>query len=265
MPSKATATTAGGSSALASIEAPALAGVGSPIGKSSFPARSSLAAISNSVAQRSTLGQNMPGLTGDEEKDSKKRKKDEPEKRETRASKKPVANLNRPSFSFTAAKEGVSTQKLDKKQAMGFKQWAVLTRPNHAVNSVTALYDFRQEVCDTYHYKISDHTEQMKGFVQDGPYKPKYEDEVIEITNSEIIFNDNPGFSTNVKVDAGEWLDMYEVRFRWKVSRLDIDSGTWTSPTAINKIECAYDAGNDVAIEYTPADKIDVEVVIPDA
>jgi hypothetical protein len=75
MPSKATATTAGGSSALASFEAPALAGVGSSFGKSSFPAQSSLAAISNSVAQLSKLGQNMPGLTVDEEKDSKKKKK----------------------------------------------------------------------------------------------------------------------------------------------------------------------------------------------
>ncbi len=270
MPSKATATTAGGSSAIASFKAPAPAGVGSPIGKSSFPAPSSLAAISNSVVQRSTLGQDMPGLIGDEEKDSKRRKKEdekkkEPEKRELRSSRKPAANLNRPSFSYTAAKEGVSIQKLNTKQAMGFNQRAVLTSPQYATRSVTGLYDFRQEVCDTFHYKIAEYTEPMGEFEQDGPYMPDYDDEVIETSATQIVFNDNPGFSTDVKVAAGEWLDMYEVRFRWKVSRLDEDSGTWTSPTAVNKLKCAYDNGNDVAIDYTPADDINVEVVIPDA
>jgi hypothetical protein len=270
MPSKATATTAGGSSALASFEAPALAGVGSPIGKSSFPAQSSLAAISNSVAQLSTIGQDMPGLDEPAEKGSGKRKKEdekkpEPERRETRASKKPAANLNRPSFSFTAAQDGVNTQKLDTEQAIGFVQQATLTRPANAVNAVSALYNFRQQVCDTYHFAVPDHTQALGAFVQDGPYRPDYDDGVIGVTNNEIVFNDNPGFSTDAKVQAGSWLETYEVRFRWLVSRRDIASGTWTSPVAINQLECLHDAGNDVDIDYTPADDINTEVVIPDA
>jgi hypothetical protein len=270
-PSKASASSAGGSAALAQFEAPVQPGVHFFTGQPALPAQSKLSSLNHSVAQRSTIGEVMPGLAEPPEKGSGKRKKDDekkpaPEKRETRGSKKPAANLYRPSFSFESARDGVATQKLDTEQAIGFAQRAILTRPPNAVNAASALYDFKQQVCDTYHHAVPNQIKALNAFVQDGPYRPPYNNPVIGISPSQIIFNDNPGFSTNAKVGAGQWLETYEVRFRWLVKRRDIASGTWTSPTAINKMECAYNAGNDVAITYTPAAAIaDQEIVIPNA
>lgn len=269
-PTKTAQPVAHGNAALAQFAAPARQGFGSSAARASFPAQSGQAALSTAVAQRSKIGQDMPGLEEKEKKNKGKREKDEEEKQplekqETRSSKKKPVNLFRPSFSFTAWADGVSTQKLKNEQKIGFAQRAVLTRPDNAVKSVAALYDFRQQVCDTYHYAVPDETVDMEEFKQDGPYMPDYENEVIDVSTNQIVFNDNPGFSSDVKIPKDQWLENYEVRFRWLVTRQDVESGTWISPVATNLLVCKYDNGNDVKITYMPADEIKKEVVIPEA
>jgi hypothetical protein len=74
--------------------------------------------------------------------------------------------------------------------------------------------------------------------------------------HNNIRFTDHPGFSTKVKIAPNEWLESYEVQFYWVVTRKS-DGLTWTSPQIRHAMQCAYNGGADVVINYTIAPACD--------
>lgn len=220
---------------------------------------------SSAVVQRSATEVVMPGLGGDEsekavrkkrgrkkgDKDDEK-KNNPPPKRATRSSVRQV-DLNRPTLTYDSQYSGVATQKLNTEQSIYFSQQATLLRPNGAVNATEALYDFRQQVTDSFQSSPINTGYALGPFVQDGPFRPNYGNENIDVAAGSITFNDHPGFSGDRKIGVGNWLDWYEVRFRWVVRRRDGQGNAWTSPEVVNRIDSAYNAGADVPVAAAPA------------
>lgn len=169
--------------------------------------------------------------------------------RATRSKSRPEADLNAPRLTFTSSYTGPATQRLDTRQSIGFTQVATLHRPDNAALSATTLYDFRQEVTDQFvAYTVSEDGEvgapqrENRAWVQDGPYRPNYTNPAIQTTPAAIVFNDDPGFSTTSAIGENSWLAEYEVRFRWRVRRRDVESQTWvSSPEMVHTLTSDFD------------------------
>lgn len=156
-----------------------------------------------------------------------------------------------PILKFKSSYEGVSTQKLDEAQSIGFAQEATLTKPSAAKKRVDEYYEFRQEVRDGYEStdKSKDGSQPLgKKFVQDQTFEPPYEGETTARDKEYITFVDNPGWSTSSKIGAGYWLKWYTVFFRWKVKRKSTGK-EWTSPEVKHSVESTYDDGNDAEVK----------------
>ncbi|OON33506.1 hypothetical protein BSA16_00050 [Micromonospora sp. Rc5] len=172
--------------------------------------------------------------------------------RATRSKSKPEADLNAPRLTFTSSYTGPATQRLDTRQSIGFTQVATLHRPDNAALSAATLYDFRQEVTDQFvAYTVDEDgvagapQRENRAWVQDGPYRPNYTNPVIQTTPAAIVFNDDPGFSTTSAIGEGSWLAEYEVRFRWRVRRRDVESQTWvSSPEMVHTLTSDFDPDN---------------------
>jgi hypothetical protein len=226
------------------------------------------------VAQRSTLTASMPGLGTDNSgankrkrgNDKKDDKKQQPEKRVTRGS-KAVYDLNRPQLTYTGAYLGVGTQQVNAQQRISFDQHAVLQRPAGAPQATDFYYNFRQEVRDGFASTPVSPTDHALGggFVQDGPFAPPYNDPNITNAPAAIDFHDNPGFSNPSEIPAGDWLDWYEVRFQWLVSRADGggNGGTWTSPEVTHRVDSVYNGGANAPIVPVSTPNTTWNVVIP--
>lgn len=157
-----------------------------------------------------------------------------------------------PTLTVVTNYEGVATQKLNTRQNIGFRMVATLTRPAGAAQSVDALYDFWQEVRDGFTSEGAPPQPVGAAFVQDGPFQPAYQDPNIVLDLSSIQFDDHPGFSTVSAVDVGDWLNTYDVHFRWQVRRRATGQ-VWTSPEVHHSVVCPYHAGGDVAVQAVPA------------
>ena len=161
-------------------------------------------------------------------------------------------DLDAPTLTVVTNYEGVATQKLNTRQHIGFHMVATLTRPAGAAPSVDALYDFWQEVRDGYTSEGAPPQPVGAAFFQDGPFQPAYRDPNIVLDLSSIQFDDHPGFSTVSAIDVGDWLNTYDVHFRWQVRRRATGQ-VWTSPEIHHSVVCPYHAGGDVAVQAVPA------------
>jgi hypothetical protein len=173
--------------------------------------------------------------------------------------KKPVLT-----FSATYGMGAVRTQKENVTQNMFFDQTATLALDANAPHSIDHYYEFRQQVKDRAAYESGEGHEEP-GFVQDGPYQPPYNDKAgkAKAGQKQIQFKDEPGYSTDRKVAAGEWLTSYEVSFRWVVTAKYGDGQTWTSPEVQHSLTSPYDGGKDAAVNVQVADGEEWEVDLP--
>ncbi|MFF9647199.1 eCIS core domain-containing protein [Kitasatospora aureofaciens] len=175
----------------------------------------------------------------------------EPSGRTTRG-KARAANLdlNRPVLEFTSEYEGPATQRLDDAQSIGFQQVARLRNPPGAPQQVATNYHFWQEVKDSNVQIVRSGTDfpatpSSRPWMQDGPYRPPYNNAVINSAQNMIEFNDNPGFSTSARMTAGYWLRSYQVSFRWKVAHAagpwSRTMPAWTSPEVTHTLHSEFD------------------------
>lgn len=222
----------------------------------------------------------MPGLDGggggagggDRRKRAKKEDKDDekergppPPRRATRGA-AAIYDANRPTLTYAGNYQGVANQQLASRQEISFNQNATLTRPHGAPQGAAFYYGFRQEVCDGYASRpAEDHDHDVGDFEQDGPFQPDYDDENITDTGASIDFHDNPGFSGDTAIPEDHWLNWYEVRFRWTVTRADRDSGTWISPVVTHRMDAAYTDGSNVPVVTASTPGATWDVNIPDA
>ena len=171
-----------------------------------------------------------------------------PLQRKSRRIREAEDNLGAPTLTVTSQYTGVPTQILNAVQDIKFHQDAQLTKPNGAPQAVTHYYELRQEVRDTWQ-KRNEARQAFAPFAQDGPYHPDYGQAqgMIVVSAQAIEFADDPGFSTNVAIDDGEWLLDYEVHFRWVVTRRQ-DGMTWTSPELHHSMTSPWAGGANVAV-----------------
>ncbi|MFE9169112.1 DUF4157 domain-containing protein [Streptomyces kebangsaanensis] len=194
---------------------------------------------------------------------SSKRKKDSPPptdpppakegRRTTRSSGKKV-DLSRPVLDFDSSYDGVRTQRLADKQKIGFDQDAKLSRPDGAPLATATYYHFWQEVRDEYvstDESGKEYPKELDDWKQDLNYWPPYNNAVITNTPGSINFHDNPGWSSDRPIDAGQWLKSYQVSFRWKVAyangtsfRRGVTQADWTSPSVTHTMTSAFDPDN---------------------
>ncbi|MFE5402596.1 DUF4157 domain-containing protein [Streptomyces sp. NPDC056580] len=176
-----------------------------------------------------------------------------PQRRNTRASQKPAADLDHPTLTFTSSYTGPASQRLDADQEIGFNQAAVLHNPANAPQRVSSNYHFWQQVTDQNVQIIANdggHREvpSSRDWVQDGPYRPNYTNAVITDAQDAITFTDDPGFSTSARMSSGYWLKSYSVSFRWKVARntgrWNTNLPAWTSPEVTHTVTSAFDPDN---------------------
>jgi hypothetical protein len=161
-------------------------------------------------------------------------------------------DLDKPTLSFNSRYTGARTQKLNEAQEFMFDQQARLARPNGAPQSVETYYEFRQEVRDGYESEGSTAQALGTAFVQDGPYRPNYNDEMIDNAPGAITFQDTPGFSHDRRIPVREWLNWYKVFFRWRVKRKETNK-EWVSPEVGHSVEAPYDEDKDVAVNARAA------------
>ncbi len=183
---------------------------------------------------------------GGDEPPNKRRRSDRLSSRAARV------DLDAPTLTVVTNYEGVATQKLNTRQNIGFRMIATLTKPAGAAQSVDALYDFWQEVRDGYTSEGAPPRPVGAAFAQDGPFQPAYQDPNIAVDLNSIQFDDHPGFSTTSAIDVGDWLNTYDVHFRWKVRRRETGQ-VWTSPEVHHSVVCQYNAGGDVAVQAVAA------------
>ncbi|MER5771917.1 DUF4157 domain-containing protein [Streptomyces sp. NPDC001985] len=188
-----------------------------------------------------------------------KRKKEEvasgnsppPQRRNTRGSSKNF-DLNKPRLVFTSQYDGPASQRLNANQSIGFTQAASLRNPDGAPLSVATNYHFWQQVTDRSVQITPDNPapgqETFRDWVQDGPYRPLYNNAVIDNSKDRITFNDDPGFSTDRSMTQGYWLASYSVSFRWKVARntgaFNAGAAAWTSPVVTHTLTSTFDPEN---------------------
>lgn len=176
-----------------------------------------------------------------------------PQRRNTRSKAREAdLDLDRPTLEFESTYEGPRTQRLHADQSIGFQQVARLNNPEGAPLRAATNYHFWQEVTDSNVQIVEadglhDQTS-SRNWVQDGPYRPPYNNPVITNGQNSIEFADNPGFSTTARMASGYWLKSYTVSFRWKVAR---NTGTWnrnllcwTSPVVTHTLESVFDPEN---------------------
>jgi hypothetical protein len=169
---------------------------------------------------------------------------------------------SKPVLSFKSKYTGVRTQKRLEDRDIKFEQSATLAMTTDAPHAITHYYELRQEVKDSFNSEFSP-SQALGAFVQDGPYCPDYKSSVITVNNTAILFKDTPGFSTVTKIVSGDWLNSYDVYFRWIVT--DKTSGnTWTSPEVHHQMASAYNGGADVAVTFAPHGEDQWEVDLPD-
>ncbi|MFC5219719.1 hypothetical protein [Streptomyces coerulescens] len=169
-------------------------------------------------------------------------------------SKGTAEEVGNPTLEFKSTYVGPKQQELGKAQEIGFRQTATLRRADGMTTSAADAYDFWQEVTDeniqvlaaaNYVPKKSKRRWQV-----DGPFKPNYNNENIDISPGSISFKDWPGFSGTAKLTKGYWLSSYEVKFRWKVrlkqgGRFNANSGPfWTSEEMVHRVESEFDPEN---------------------
>ncbi|WP_372515747.1 DUF4157 domain-containing protein [Streptantibioticus ferralitis] len=176
-----------------------------------------------------------------------------PQRRNTRSkAREEGLDLNRPTLEFESAYEGPQTQRLHADQSIGFQQVAKLNNPTGAPQRAATNYHFWQEVTDSNVQNVEANglrdQPSSRSWAQDGPYRPPYNNDVINNGQNSIEFPDNPGFSTTDRMTPGYWLKSYTISFRWKVAR---NTGTWnrnipcwTSPVVTHTLQSALDPDN---------------------
>lgn len=175
------------------------------------------------------------------------------ERRKTRGSERPEADLDRPILSFTSQYTGDEVQNLDFDTSIGFQQTATLHNPANARSSVAANYHFWQEVSDSHEQiiesKVKRPRRRSRNWETDGPYHPNYDDWSITNGAQAISFFDSPGFTPPVHMSPGYFLINYRVNFRWKVAKntgQNYRNATpvWTSPTMTHTVTSHFDPDN---------------------
>ncbi|AEW99563.1 eCIS core domain-containing protein [Streptantibioticus cattleyicolor] len=201
------------------------------------------------TAQRATDGaavQRMPKRTKD---DAGIKGDSPPPRRATRSSTKEY-DLDKPVLEFESSYDGPASQRLHTEQSIGFQQVARLRNPAGAPLAVATNYHFWQEVTDSNVQIVEEDgldndQASSRGWAQDGPYHPPYNNPVITNSQNSIEFNDNPGFSTSERLSSGYWLKRYSISFRWKVARnngaWNRNVPCWTSPVVTHTLSSTLD------------------------
>ena len=203
-------------------------------------------------------GSSIGGTGGDDggddgrkrELDKTHEKDDTPIKRRRSGRHSTAADLTDGTLTVTWHRTGDVTQRLDQVQAMGFHQTATLTRPDGSVRPVHNLYAFYQEVRDTFSTHTGE-TEALGAFEQDKSFKPPYGGESTVRDDESITFTDDPGWSGDTLVGAGQWITSYTIHFRWRVRHHSTDQ-EWVSPTQTHTLTCPYTDGSPTPIAATP-------------
>jgi hypothetical protein len=186
------------------------------------------------------------------------------QRRSTRVSSRHVTTV-KPVLTFTSrySATAVRTQKEVSAQDMFFEQSATLSINTDAPFDIAHYYEFRQQVRDSDTYE-SGATHALGSFKQDDNYEPDYDSEQTLAAHKKIEFTDEPGFSTNAKVAANEWLTSYDVYFRWKVRAKYGTRETWTSPVVHHRLVSPYNGSADGPVTATPAGDYEWVVNLPD-
>ncbi|KAA0930652.1 eCIS core domain-containing protein [Streptomyces apricus] len=176
------------------------------------------------------------------------------ERRKTRGSERPAADLDRPILSFTSEYTGDDVQNLDYDANIGFQQTATLYNPENSTSTVAANYHFWQEVTDSNvqvveSMGLNKNQRSRRGWQVDGPYRPNYDDWSIHNGAQAISFTDSPGFTGTMRMSPGYFLKSYQVSFRWKVAKNNGQSfrnttAGWTSPVMTHTVTSAFDPEN---------------------
>ncbi|MFF3483973.1 DUF4157 domain-containing protein [Streptomyces sp. NPDC002701] len=176
------------------------------------------------------------------------------ERRKTRGSERPAADLDRPILAFTSAYTGDAVQNLDYDANIGFQQTATLHNPANSTSTVAANYHFWQEVSDSSVQVVESmglkkNNRVRRNWQVDGPYRPNYDDWSIHNGAQAISFTDSPGFTGSSRMSPGYFLKSYEVQFRWKVAKNTGQSfrnttAGWTSPVMTHTVTAAFDPEN---------------------
>lgn len=178
-----------------------------------------------------------------------------PVRRSTRiADKKKEAAAAPPELQIVSVLDGTQTQKLNQEQKIGFKMEVTLSIAEDSPDRIEELYDLQQQVRDRYR-RGDDPATDLTAWDDDGPFGPPYQDPFggqdgyVGVDNTNIQFEDYPGFTTTAKIKPGEWLHSYEGQFRWIVTRKS-DGKTWTSQVVTHTVTSAYNAGKDAPVVY---------------
>jgi hypothetical protein len=185
-----------------------------------------------------------------------------PQKRmKTRASRQ-AKPTGPPRVTVRSESEGAATQRLNSRQQIGFHMVATLTNPPGNVGQ----FEFRQFVRDAFDKNSG--TQALTGYSPDGPFQPPYEDEDgdedvnVTQTDTAIVFDDHPGFSSTSSIVAGDWLNSYSVEFYWTVTHPD--GRVWQSPTTVpHSVTSVYNGGANVPVTYNVGPDQDWEVTFP--
>ncbi|MEU9186633.1 DUF4157 domain-containing protein [Streptomyces sp. NPDC048484] len=173
------------------------------------------------------------------------------ERRKTRGSDRPEADLDRPVLTFASEYTGDAHQNIDYDTNIGFQQTATLQNPANSTSSVAANYHFWQEVTDSSVQVVESmglkrNQRSRRNWQVDGPYRPNYDDWSITNGAQAISFTDSPGFTGTARMSQGYFLKSYEVSFRWKVAKNTGQSfrnttAGWTSPVMTHTVTSDFD------------------------
>ena len=170
------------------------------------------------------------------------------------AAKKAAAQALGVTLTVNTVSEGTLTQHLDQEDSIGFHMVVTLTI-GAGQGAIDTLYSLQQYARDAYD-KGADDQQDLTGWEPDGPFGPPYggdeQDGNVTITQTDIVFDDHPGFSTTSRIDEGVWLHSYQVDFYWVVTRL-ADGAEWTSPELSNTLDSEYDDGDDAPVNSNPS------------
>src|SRR5512143_464279 len=173
----------------------------------------------------------------------------------------------KPILEFTSRYSGVTTQKLNETQNITFDQNATLKIPPdaNAPFAIDKYYEFRQYVQDTYVERDNNglpKPPEARPYELDGVYHPPYtrgeNAGVINKDKNYIRFNDVPGWSKapgksgDRRVQAGQWIDSYNLRFKWQVKGKGAEK-PWESPEVHHDMDAKYNNGEDVKVNHQAA------------
>ncbi|MCZ4122300.1 eCIS core domain-containing protein [Streptomyces sp. H39-S7] len=206
------------------------------------------------VVQRAKTKEESSKKSGKRKADRDKGESPPRERRKTRASERPEADLDKPTLTFSSSYVGDEIQNLNFDTNIGFQQTATLHNPANATSSVAANYIFWQEVTDSFEQVVESEglnrgRRRSRRWEVDGPFHPDYDDWSITNGQQAISFHDSPGFTGNVRMSDGYFLKSYQVQFRWKVAKNT--GGThrntaagWTSPVMTHTATSQFDPAN---------------------